>query len=86
MILAVNKVCEHEGKQYHLQAEDLGAEAACFEVRIFERGTVLWQKRVSYTDILERRLPREEQDVAVHALMEKTVHTVEAAIARGKLP
>ena len=85
MILAVNKVCEHEGKQYHLQAEDLGADA-CFEVRIFERGTVLWQKRVSYTDILERRLPREEQDVAVHALMEKTVHTVEAAIARGKLP
>ena len=85
MLLAVNKVYEHEGKQLHLQAEDLGAEAACFEVRVYDQGTVLWQKRVPYAELLAKHLPQEEQDLALHALMEKTVHTVQAAIAKGKL-
>ena len=85
MIIAVNKVYEHEGKQYHLQAEDLGAEAGCFEVRVYDQGTVLWQKRVAYAELLEKNMAKEEQDLALHALMEKTVHTVQAAIAKGKL-
>jgi len=85
MIVAVNKVYEHEGKQYHLQAEDLGETEACFEVRVYDQGTVLWQKRVSYAELLQKRLPREELERELHTLMEKTVHTVQAAIAKGKL-
>jgi hypothetical protein len=85
MIVGVNRVYEHSGKQYHLQAEDLGVEQACFEIRVYDGGTVLWRKRLPYTDILEQRLPKLDQDESLRALMEKTLHTVQAAIAKGKL-
>ena len=35
--------------------------------------------------LLARGLPKTEQDEALGGLMEKTIHTVQAAIARGKL-
>jgi hypothetical protein len=85
MIVGVNRVYEHAGKQYHLQAEDLGVEQGCFEVRVYDGGTVLFRKRLPYAEILEQKLPRLEQDESLRALMEKTLHTVEAAIAKGKL-
>ena len=85
MIIGVNKVYEHAGKEYHLQAEDLGTAQGFFEVRVYDHGTVLWKKRVAYADILQRNLPRLEQDDEVRSLMEKTLHTVQAAIAKGKL-
>jgi hypothetical protein len=85
MIVGVNKVYEHEGKQYHLQAEDLGVEQASFAVRVYEGGTVLWQKKVSYQEIVGQHLPKADQDESVRSLMEKTLHTVQAAIAKGKL-
>ena len=85
MIVGANRVYEHEGRQYHIQAEDLGLEVACFEVRVYDGGTVLWRKRLPYGDILSRNLPRLEQDESLRALMEKTLHTVQAAIAKGKL-
>jgi hypothetical protein len=47
---------------------------------------VLWSRRVSYQDVVARRLPKAECDEAVVSQMEKTLHTVAAAIARGKLP
>jgi hypothetical protein len=85
MIVGVNRVYEHAGRQYHLQAEDLGVEQGCFEVRVYDGGSVLWRKRLPYAEILEQKLPRLEQDESLRALMEKTLHTVEAAIAKGKL-
>jgi len=85
MIVGVNRVYEHAGKQYHIQAEDLGLEQACFEVRVYDGGTVLWRKRLPYGEILQQNLPRLEQDESLRALMEKTLHTVQAAIAKGKL-
>ncbi len=85
MIVGVNRVYEHEGRQFHIQAEDLGVEQACFEVRVYDGGTVLWRKRLPYSEILEKRLPKLEQDESLRALMEKTMHTVQAAIAKGKL-
>ena len=85
MIVGVNRVYEHEGKPYHIQAEDLGVEVACFEVRVFDQGTVLWKKQVPYRAVLARALPKIDQDDEVRSLMEKTIHTVQAAIAKGKL-
>ena len=85
MIVALSRVWEHEGRQYHIQAEDLGLEQACFEVRVYDGGTVLWRKRLPYAEILEKKLPRLEQDESLRVLMEKTLHTVQAAIAKGKL-
>ena len=85
MITGVNRVYEHDGKTYHLQAEDLGVEQACFEVRVYDGGTVLWHKRVPYAEVLAQHLPKAEQDESLRSLMEKTLHTVQAAIATGQL-
>ena len=48
-------------------------------------GTVLWRKKLPYAEILQKNLPKLEQDESLRALMEKTLHTVQAAIAKGKL-
>lgn len=85
MITALNRVYEHGGREYHLQAEDMGEQQSAFEVRVYDHGSVLWHKRISYDEVLAQKLPRAEQDEAVRALMEKTLHTVQAAIAKGKL-
>jgi hypothetical protein len=86
MIVGLNRVVDHEGRQFHVQVEDLGEAHACYEVRLHEGGGILWRKQVEYRDLLGQGLPKAEQDAAVRASMEKTLHTVVAAIARGKLP
>jgi hypothetical protein len=86
MIVGLNRVVEREGRHFHVQVEDLGESHACFEVRLHEGGGIVWRKQVDYRDICGPGLPKEEQDDAVRASMEKTLHTVIAAIARGKLP
>jgi hypothetical protein len=85
MIGGVNRVYEHAGREYHIQAEDLGVEQAAFEVRVYDGGAVLWNKRLPYTEILAKKLPKAEQDEELRALMDKTMQTVQAAIAKGKL-
>ncbi len=85
MITGINTIFEHEGKKYHLQAEDLGEEATAFEVRIYDEGSVVWQKRLPYGDLEARQLPKQERDQALRAMMEKTLLTVRAAIAKGKI-
>lgn len=85
MVMGVNRVHEHDGKEYHLQAEDLGVDDAAFEVRVYDGGAVLWRKRVPYADIIAQALPQLDQDEAVRSLMDKTLHTVQAAITKGKL-
>jgi hypothetical protein len=85
VIIGANRIVEHEGHAYHVQCEDLGVETANFEVRIYENGTVLWHKRVPYRAVLIKNLPKLEQDEELRALMEKTIHTVGAAIVKGKL-
>ena len=85
MIAGANKIFPYGGKDYHIQVEDLGETLATFEVRVYDGGTVLWRKKVDYAEILARSLPRLDQDEELRALMEKTLHTVQAAIAKGKL-
>ena len=63
----------------------IAKDQAAFEARIYEKGSVLWRKRVSYSELLQKGLPKLEQEEALRALMEKTVVTVQAAIAKGKL-
>jgi hypothetical protein len=85
VIGGVNRVYAHGGREYHLQAEDLGVEQAAFEVRVYDGGAVLWHKRLPYAEILAKKLPKAEQDDELRALMEKALHTVQAAIVKGKL-
>ncbi len=85
MITGINTILEHEGKEYHLQAEDLGAEATAYEVRVYDGGTVVWMKRMEYGDIEAEGLPKAERDKALRVRMEKTLRTVGAAIGKGKI-
>ncbi len=85
MLAAVNKLFTHGGREYHLQAEDLGSDVGAFEARVYDGGAILWRKRVPYADVVAQKLPREEEAEAVRALMDKTLQTVQAAIAKGKL-
>jgi hypothetical protein len=85
VIGGVNRVYEHGGREYHIQAEDLGVEQGLFEIRVYDGGAVLWHKRVPYAEIIARNLPKPEQDDELRALMDKMMHTVQAAIAKGKL-
>jgi hypothetical protein len=85
MIAAANRVFEHEGKTFHIQVEDLGLEQAAMEARVYDGGTILWRRRVPYADVLARGLDKLAQEDELRALMERTLHTVQAAIAKGKL-
>ncbi len=85
MVIGANTVFKHQGREYHLQAEDLGVEAAAYEARVYDAGSVLWQKRISYADLEAQELPKGERDHALRAMMEKTLLTVRAAIAKGKI-
>lgn len=85
MVIGANRVLEHEGHEYHIQAEDLGLEQASFEVRVYDKGSLLWRKRITYAVIVARKLPKLELEEAVRSAMEKTIHTVQAAIVKGKL-
>jgi hypothetical protein len=85
VIVGANRIVEHEGHAYHVQCEDLGTEAANLEVRVYENGTVLWVKRVPYRAVLIKNLPKVELEDELRVLMEKTIHTVGAAIVKGKL-
>ena len=82
---SANTVFEHDGKAYHLQVEDLGLEAAAFEIRVYDDGTVLWRKKVPYQDLLDKKLPRPELEEQLRGQMERALLTMEAAIAKGKL-
>lgn len=86
MIVGSNTVFPHEGTEYHIQAEDLGMKFKSFEVRVYQGGTVLFQKRISYEDVVEQGLGPAEFEVAVRTRMDKMIHTVEAAIVKGKIP
>ncbi|MEE8139021.1 MAG: hypothetical protein V3T81_09170 [Thermoanaerobaculia bacterium] len=84
-VIGINTIFEHGGKEYRLELEDLGSGAAAYEVRVYDRGSVLWLKRISYQDLESKKLPKQERDQALEAMMEKTLLTVEAAISRGKI-
>jgi hypothetical protein len=85
LITGVNKIFEHAGREYHLQAEDLGSETAAYEARVYDGGSVLWLKRIPYADLEAKGLPKAERDQALRALMEKTILTVQVAITKGKI-
>jgi hypothetical protein len=85
MIVGLNRIYAFGGKEFHIQVEDLGLETAAFEVRVYDGGSVVWRKRMAYTELVREGLPREELEEQLRSMMEKTLHTVEAAIAKGKL-
>lgn len=76
-----NRVFEHAGREFHIQIEDLAA-GDTVEVRVYDKGAVLWVKRMPYGEAIAGAA---ERDDAIRAFMEKTIQTVSAAIAKGKI-
>jgi hypothetical protein len=81
MVTGVNRVFEHAGRQFHIQVEDL-TSGDTVEVRVYDKGAVLFVKRVPYAEAIAGAPERED---AIRTFMEKTVQTVTAAIAKGKI-
>ena len=76
-----NRIFEHAGREFHIQVEDLIA-GDTVEVRVYDKGAVLFVKRVCYTEAVASA---SERDDAIRAFMEKTIQTVSAAITKGKI-
>jgi len=81
MVTGSNRVFEHDGREFHIQVEDLG-QGDTLEVRVYDKGAVLFVKRVPYAEAVAGASEREE---AIRAFMAKTIQTVSAAIAKGKI-
>lgn len=78
-----NRVFAHNGREFHIQVEDLGKDDLV-EVRVYDKGAVLFVKRMAYTEALSTR-GETPHDEAIRGFMEKTIQTVEAAISKGKI-
>ncbi len=85
MITGINQIFEYEGRRLHIQCEDLGDKVGAYEIRVYDAGAVLWLKRMSYMDLVEKKLPQQEHEHELRQTMNKTIKTVEAAIAKGKI-
>lgn len=85
MITGINRIHEHDGREFHIQCEDLGSEVKAYEIRVYDGGSVLWLKRISYSDLADQELPKDDYEKALRIQMDKTIQTVQAAISKGKI-
>jgi hypothetical protein len=83
MVTGSNRVFSHDGRDFHIQVEDLGKDNLV-EVRVYDKGAVLFVKRMSYEAALAQRGDT-PPDEAIRGFMEKTIQTVMGAIAKGKI-
>jgi hypothetical protein len=81
MVTGSNRVFAHAGREFHIQVEDL-TSGDTVEVRVYDKGAVLFVKRLPYADAIAGAASRED---AIRAFMEKTIQTISAAIAKGKI-
>ena len=58
MMSGSNRVFPHEGREFHIQVEDLGA-GDTLEVRVYDQGAVKFVKRVSYGEAVAGAPSRE---------------------------
>lgn len=81
MVTGTNRIFEHAGREFHIQIEDL-ASGDTVEVRVYDKGAVLWVKRMPYGEAIAGAPSRND---AIRTFMEKTIQTVSAAIVKGKI-
>ena len=81
MLTGANRVFEHAGREFHIQVEDL-TSGDTVEVRVYDKGAVLFVKRLPYAEAIAGAPSRED---AIRTFMEKTIQTISAAIAKGKI-
>lgn len=85
LLPGINRVYEHDGTRYLIECEDRGTAEGAFEVRVIRAGNQLWARRIEYGDLLAGDASEAELERDLAARAEKTIQTVQAAIAKGKL-
>ena len=85
MIIGINTSYEFQGKSYHIQIEDLGEHQKNMEIRVYNQGHLVWQKRIPYQpNLLDIESPIELAN-GVKFQMDKLLATVKAGIDQGKI-
>jgi len=85
MIPGINRSVRAGERELHFQIEDLGLREAAFDVRVYEKGSVLLAKRHDYFDELRGIEDLAEVHRRLEALRDRLARTLEAAILRGKI-
>ncbi len=85
MIRGVDQFFEHDGHHYLIECEDQGTTRGRLDVRVLERGAVLWSKTISYRHLLPRWGTRMRRQQVLARLVVQTSRTVRAGIVRGRL-
>jgi len=84
MITGINLPFQFDGREFHIQVEDL-PDLDTLEVRVYVGGAILFQKRHGYEQAIlgiEGERPKEE---AIRDEMTKLVKLIQAAIQRGRI-
>lgn len=81
----INILFDHEGGRYDIQAEDLGAEKALLDLRIYKEGAIVFQKQIDYRGQVASELDPREHALQVRGLMTRHIETLKKGIAAGKV-
>lgn len=81
MITGFNTDIEHEGVTYHVQTEDKGLETPLILSLVYNRGTILASKRVTYDDLLAAGF----DEKALAERLQKQHKTICAAVRAGRI-
>lgn len=81
----INILFDHDGGRYDIQAEDMGADKAFLDLRIYREGAIVFQKQIPYRDQVPADLPLREHDQQIRGLMMRHIETLKKGIAAGKV-
>ncbi len=84
MIVGINTHVAFEGREYHVQIEDLDATRE-LEARVYLEGRVLFQKRHSYAAAVEGLGNPKHIEAAVLEELQKFFGLIRAAILKGRI-
>ncbi len=81
VLTGYNTDIDFDGTTYHVQTEDKGRGNPNIETLIYARGEILYSKRTSYDDLVQK----DADDKEIAALMERQHRTLSEAVRRGRL-
>lgn len=81
VLTGYNTDIEHGGITYHVQTEDKGRSNPFVESLVYASGEILYSRRTSYRDLVEREVPAD----TVASMMERQHREIVSAIGDGSL-
>lgn len=84
MIVGTNEHFPHDGKDFHIQVEDLDGSWE-LDVRVYVGGSIVFHKRHSYLKAVEGCTVPGQPEAVIAEEMRKLVVLVRAAIQKGRI-